>query len=72
VVVYPFGARAHTETPTVTEPDAKAVRCSCPDSPWCTGPSGPYWLRCATTCRSCHPRPRRRRAGEHLRGEQDG
>jgi hypothetical protein len=51
----------HTEAPTATEPDTKAVRCSCPDSPWCTGPTGPYWLSCAHACRFCHPPQRRRR-----------
>lgn len=49
----------HTEAPTATELDTKAVRCSCPDSPWCTGPTGPYWLTCSRACRSCNP-PKRR------------
>jgi hypothetical protein len=51
------------------EREAKAVRCSCPDSPWCTGPTGPYWLSCARSCRACHPRGRRRPAVNTREGD---
>jgi len=70
-VRHPFEGPIHTERPPALDPDAKAVHCTCPDSPWCTGLTGPYWLSCSTACRSCHPRPRRRRIGEHLGGEHD-
>jgi hypothetical protein len=59
----PFAGPIHLEPrdAAALDPERKPARCTCPDSPWCTGPTGPYWLRCASTCRSCHPRSPRRR-----------
>ncbi len=43
---------------------ASAHRCTCPDSPWCDGPTGAYWRSCNPRCRSCNPpRRRERRSG---------
>ncbi len=41
---------------------ASAQRCTCPDSPWCTGPTGAYWLTCNARCRCCNPPARRKPA----------
>jgi hypothetical protein len=66
-----FDAPIHTERHGALDPTTKPVKCSCPESPWCSGPAGPYWLSCSAACRSCHPRPRRRPGAERLRGEHD-
>jgi hypothetical protein len=52
-------------------PVPSAVRCVCPTSPWCDGPTGIHWLDCDRACRSCNPRRRRRAPLEHPRGEHD-
>jgi hypothetical protein len=38
-----------------------ATRCTCAESPFCSGPSGADWLSCDRGCRSCHPPKRRQR-----------
>jgi hypothetical protein len=63
-----FDAPIHTRRPGTLDPP---VKCSCSNSPWCTGPTGPYWLSCSATCRACHPRPRRRGVGVNARGGDD-
>jgi hypothetical protein len=66
----PFEGRIRPEPVVVTEPESKAVRCSCSTSPWCRGPLSQEWASCSHTCRSYNPRRRRRpvanaREGEH-------
>jgi hypothetical protein len=67
----PFDGPLHTEPRLPLESDTKGVAYTCPTSPWCRGPQSRGWAGCSRGCRSCHPRERRRRAGEHLRGEHD-
>jgi hypothetical protein len=69
-----FDAPIHIEPRDPDAYAAKALRCTCEASPWCSGPGGAHWITCSRQCAYCRP-PRRRRhrreAAEHPRGERD-
>jgi hypothetical protein len=60
------GPHLNRDTAVLPQPDTggklpTATYCSCVASPWCSGPSGPGWIDCLTSCKACHPPQRRRR-----------